>query len=58
MTNKQNESIEFVQRGGGGVKPQIQTFLVFILVVLQSKSGDGLGRQKVLTKSILSFFGG
>ena len=29
---------------GGGVTPQIQTFLIFILVVLQSKSGDGLGQ--------------
>ena len=33
------ESMEFVQRGGG-VKPQIQTFLVFIFVVLKYKSGD------------------
>jgi hypothetical protein len=33
-----------LSKGGGGVKPQIQTFLVFILVVLKSKSGDGLGR--------------
>ena len=51
---------------GGWVKPQIQTFLVFILEVLTYKSGDGLGRlipifgklcqQKVWTKSILLFF--
>jgi hypothetical protein len=30
--------------GGGGVKPQIQTFLVFILEELKSKSGDHIGR--------------
>ena len=31
-------------KGGGGFKPQIQTCLVFILVVLKYKSGDVLGR--------------
>ena len=31
-------------KGGGGVKPQIQTFLVSILVILKENPGDGLGR--------------
>ena len=33
-----------LSKGGGGVKPQIQTFLVLILVVLRKKIGDGLGQ--------------
>jgi hypothetical protein len=50
---------------GGGVKPQIQTFLLSILVVMKFKSVNCLRRlipifgsklqQKVWTKSILSF---
>jgi hypothetical protein len=44
IKTKKNESMEFVQRGGGRGQSPNPNFLVFIFVVLKYKSGDGIGR--------------